>query len=120
MHGQYYFDTLLALQHLHPREFHEIHIAGLFRGKQLVAVGMNRRKTHPLQKRFSVNKDKIYLHAEFDAIWRGAVLLGAVGVSRLRLGVIRVTRSGELRPSKPCLGCLRAIEIFGIREVIHS
>ena len=87
--------------------------------KEGIAVGLNQRKTHPLQKKFGKNSDSIYLHAEIDAIVN-AIRLGYT-IEGSKLYVARVFRRTELPAlAKPCEGCQRAIIHFGIRSVEWS
>lgn len=117
-------ETLLALSSLHPNNLRTKHIAGLFIRNRLMAVGFNRRKSHPFQKKFGRNEHSIYLHAEIDAIVSASRL--AIDFERCDLIVIRLkpihrgSKKEKLSPSAPCKGCTRCISAFGIKNVIHS
>ena len=89
------------------------HVAILFRGRKILAIGQNRIST-------TRGPDRITIHAEADAIRR----LG--DVSKLRgatLVVIRLSATG-LGYSAPCPACSRLIQkcqrVYGLRGVIHS
>lgn len=92
------------------------HAAAIYIGNKMISLGVNQLKSHPLQKKFGINGDAIYLHAEVDAI-RNA--LKRVGINELRNATLYVTKSkkGLAGMSKPCLGCQRAIMHFGIKSV---
>lgn len=92
------------------------HAAALYIGNELVSVGVNQMKTHPLQAKFGRNTDSIFLHAEIDCI-RNA--LRRVAPEELKRGVLYVAKSkhGQPKLSKPCAGCQRAIIHFGISDV---
>jgi pyrimidine deaminase RibD-like protein len=89
------------------------HVAILFRGRKILAIGQNRVST-------AHGSDRPTIHAEADAIRQ----LG--DVSKLRgatLVVIRLSPAG-IRYSAPCHSCCRLIEkcqrVYGLRGVIHS
>lgn len=89
------------------------HSATIYLGNQIIAIGVNQLKSHPLQARFGKNADSIYLHAEIDAI-RNA--LKVVPMHELHNVTMYVARAdGKL--SKPCKGCQRAIVHFGITNI---
>jgi hypothetical protein len=92
---------------------HYKHVAILFRGRKVLAIGQNRVSTRH-------GPDHITIHAEADAIRQ----LG--DISQLRgatLVVIRLSATG-LRDSTPCPACARLIQkcqrVYGLRGVIHS
>ena len=99
--------------------------AAITLGKKIVSFGHNQFKSHPLQRRFGRNESSIYLHAEIDAIKNA---LRVCEVDDLRHCVLHVLRVKRAAPhgcfiwgmAKPCLGCMRAIATFGIREVYYS
>lgn len=92
------------------------HAAALYIGNKLISIGVNQLKSHPLQARFGINRDAIYLHAEIDAI-RNA--LKRVSLDDLKNATLYVAKSrkGDAKMSKPCAGCQRAIIHFGISQV---
>lgn len=111
--------TLLALNSVHPATLRHRHIAGLFRGRELIAVGFNQRKSHPLQARFGKNKDSIYLHAEIHCIANALKVISYKELKHCTLYVIRIQEQG-LTNSAPCKGCTSAINAFNIGKVVHS
>lgn len=97
--------------------------------RKIIAVGANLAKSDPWQHRFSSAPDRIYLHAEIAAIKKAHGLIGRHELSKCHLFVCRLkqtnTDRGRIRQfqwalSKPCLGCSRAIESFGIRRVYYT
>lgn len=87
------------------------HVAAiLFRGKSVIRLATNSRKTHPKQRRIINGEfECAWIHAEVDALrWArpGDTLV-----------VIRYGRSGNLAVSKPCEYCMREIIRKGIRVV---
>jgi hypothetical protein len=89
------------------------HVALIFRGRKLIAVGTNRPVYHGTHQRT--------VHAEMAAIRS----LG--DTSQLRgatLVVVRITDAGEIRGSKPCASCQCLLEkcmrSYGLRSYFHS
>ena len=86
------------------------HVALIFRGRQLLAIGQNRA-----EQRGPYNM----IHAEIDAI-------RAVGTAHLRGTTLVVVRLGprSLLNSKPCRACATFIEkcqrSYGLRACLHS
>ena len=93
---------------------------------RIISIGINQKRSHPFQAKYSVNEDAIYLHAETDTI-RGALrYLSEKQLSKSTLYVCRVKHeNGPESPiiwglSKPCIGCQRAIATFDIKNVVYS
>ena len=93
---------------------------------EIVAIGFNRRKSHPFQVQFQTNDKQIYLHAETDAINRALKYVSKEELKKATLYVARVkyldnkTKKAVWAESKPCIGCQRAILSYGISNVIHT
>ena len=96
------------------------HAASLRYKNQIVSYGVNKRKTHPLQKRFADKVERIYLHAEIDAIVSFIQKFGSDLLKETELIVVRVTKDGQPALSKPCLGCQKAIRAFNIKNVYYT
>ena len=83
---------------------------------RVLSVGKNSYvKTHPKQARHAYKvglPDKIFLHAEMDAIIRCRDLSVAH-----KILVTRVTRNGKYGNAKPCPVCQSAIKEAGIGQV---
>ena len=84
----------------------------------------NQYKTHPLQARFSLNPQSIYLHSEVSVIEkairhlsRGASRRSVTDLSDFRLYVARVLKDGTSGLAMPCTGCFKAVRYFGIEKV---
>jgi tRNA(Arg) A34 adenosine deaminase TadA len=72
-------------------------------------------KTHPVQAALAKlvgMPDRIYLHAEIDALVRAG---GPVHT----MVVTRVGKSGAPLPSRPCAICRRALSRAGVRRVYY-
>lgn len=86
------------------------------RAGRLVSFGFNSNKTHPTQARYASSlkqEHKIFLHAEIAALVKARHL-------GYNLYVVRVDRSGRLKPSEPCPICMMAISKAGIVNIVHS
>lgn len=92
------------------------HAAAIYIGNRLVSVGINQRKTHPLQAKFGKNSDAIFLHAEISAIVNALKVVSADDLRDAILYVAKYSPSGKTM-SKPCKGCQRAIGYFGFKDV---
>ena len=102
---------------------HSKHAAAITYNNKVLAVGESKYKTHPFQKKIQEqvgNKERIYLHAEVDAIIKVINKHGTDILKECELHVIRITKGGSVGCSKPCTGCQRAIDAFNIRRVVHS
>ena len=86
------------------------------RGK-LLSIGKNSYvKSHPIQARFakrSGQPQKIYLHAEIDALIKARTKV-------YRLVVVRIKADGNYGSAKPCAVCQQAISFFDVASVEHS
>ena len=93
---------------------------------QVVSVGVNQKKSHPFQAKYSTNEDAIFLHAETDTIRTALRPLTEKQLSKATLYVCRIKHEdGPNTPliwglAKPCVGCQRAIATFDIKGVVYS
>jgi hypothetical protein len=99
------------------------HFAFGYKKNRLLAIGQNNpEKTHTqalvLAKRFNMDTDHPYLHAETDLISR---LWGKYYIDNsLKIVVVRLNKRGELRCSKPCEKCEHILSALGINKVWWS
>lgn len=103
------------------------HAAAIVLKNEIIAIGTNRDKTHPLQDMYKKNPHAKLLHAEIDAIRQALRVVDEIDLIRCDLYVVRVKYIGNGRrrqmivaESKPCCGCSRAIENFNFRNVYHT
>ena len=84
---------------------------------RLLSIGRNSYvKSHPVQARFAKkcgHPQKIYLHAEIDALIKARTKVH-------RLVVVRIKADGNYGSAKPCAVCQQAISFFGVASVTHS
>ena len=97
--------------------------AAIVIANEIVAIGVNENKTHPMAKRFGKNDKAITLHAEISAIKNALRVISVKELSRSTLYIARARMAYRDGPfvtgnAKPCAGCRRAIETFGINKVI--
>jgi deoxycytidylate deaminase len=92
---------------------------------EIISFGINKRKSHPFQKRFGKNSDAIFLHAEIDAIKNALRHVSQEELSRASLYVARAKKTEKRNyiqgMAKPCeKGCQCAIAAFGIKNVYYT
>ena len=100
--------------------------AGIVYKRSLIAVGVNSFKTHPLMLRYGKNDQSVYLHAEIDVIKNALKVIDVADLEQCDLYVYRVKKAAQYSPrwitglARPCSGCQRAIEAFGVRNVFYT
>lgn len=100
--------------------------ASLVIRNEIISVGHNSYKTHPLQKRFSKNIEAIFKHAEVDSIINALRHVDADDLSKATLYVYRVKKLTKDHLywsdgyAEPCSGCKQAIEHFNLKKVVYS
>ena len=95
--------------------------ASLVIRNEIISIGYNSYKTHPLQKRFSKNIEAIFKHAEVDCIINALRHVDPSDLERSTLYVHRVKKLTKDHDywsdgySEPCCGCKQAISHFKIK-----
>lgn len=92
------------------------HSAAIVYKRKIIATGVSQIKTHPLQKKYGIEL-KEYLHAEVAAIVNAINLHGSDILQYCSIYCLRITNTEKIGISKPCAGCMRAIEAFKIRKI---
>lgn len=95
--------------------------AVITKGTDVLAVGFNQEKSHPLQKKYNrergVDSEWSFLHAEISA-------LSKVKNKKLLHGAVMYTsrkfKCGSNANARPCAACMKAIHDFGIRQIIYT
>jgi len=87
---------------------------------RVLALETNQKKSHTIQKRFSTSEKKVWLHSEIACIIRVVNLYGVEILKDCELYNIRLTKALKVGNSKPCDGCAKAIEAFGIGKVFYT
>ena len=98
--------------------------AALVYKNKIISIGLNHKKSCPFQKKHSLNDDSIYLHAENLAIKRALKILTSQEMFKSNLFVCRIKFDHDLNVlrglARPCKGCQKAIQKYGIQKVIYS
>jgi len=108
----------LAATSNHPKA----HIGAVLTvGRDIISVGVNGRKSHPLQKyynkfRFLDDTAHHLMHAELEAIIRGRSLIR----NNATMYIYRLMRSGKQGMCRPCGGCMKALKDYNIRDIVYS
>jgi len=93
---------------------------------QIISLGRNSRKTHPMAAKYSRHCDAIFMHAEISAI---ANSLNHISTEQLRHSTLYIHRVKSPHQyaaewvdglAKPCKGCEMAIAAFKIPRVVYS
>lgn len=79
----------------------------------LLGVGFNILKTHPLQAKFGGDK-KIYMHAEISALRQCKC------GDPYNIYVVRLKSDGSLALARPCGSCCAALDAFGVTNIHWS
>ena len=96
--------------------------ASVWLKNDMISIGINQLKTHPLQKRFCDNPHKEFLHAETDAIAKASRLLRG-DLEGCFLYVARAKRSNRTfvpAMAKSCDGCKSCAHHFGIKGIFYT
>ena len=93
---------------------------------QIISLGRNSNRTHPMAAKYSRHCDAIFMHAEIHAISNS---LNHIGVEQLRNSTLYIHRVKSPHQyaaewvdglAKPCKGCAMAIAAFKIPRVVYS
>ncbi len=105
-------------------DYPKIHVGciAVYQG-QVIALGCNRNKTHPVQKfynRFREDSNELLpkLHAEINCINQFKGL--NVNFSKVKLYIYRIGNDRDFRMSRPCPSCMAAIKDLGIRDIYYT
>lgn len=122
-----YFDLLTKI--IEAGDYYDLkqRLASLLVYKgSIISVGINKRKSHPFQRKYASNEDAIYLHAETDCIVNALKYYSSDIISKSVMYVARMKKPNTAATnyvyglSKPCEGCSRAIAQFGIKTVFYT
>jgi len=93
----------------------------ILRREVVALAGNDVTKTHPLQSRFArIPGETIYLHAEIAVLAKALKRISLGELNNSTLYVARLKADGTWGNAKPCEGCARAIDAFGLRKVVHT
>ena len=100
--------------------------AALVYKNEILSFGINKKKTHPFQKKYATNDCAIFLHAETDAIYNALRKHDTDIIGRSSLYICRMKWDNGKKMNfvqgiaRPCEGCQRAIATFNIKQVCYS
>lgn len=120
-----YFDKAKKISCL--SDFKQTHIGcvAVYK-KQIIGVGYNTNKTHPIQMKYNTYRDlewngiqpKAKLHAEMMCLLNIKDL--DIDFSKVKLYIYREDKNGHIALSRPCKACMRAIKDLGIKEISYT
>lgn len=84
---------------------------------EVISCESNHLKTHPLQAKYASKPDRIHLHAEIATLVRARWPRNSVEGCEMYVG--RLLKNGLWGCSKPCSGCLAAIDHAGIKKITY-
>lgn len=106
--------------------------AVLLAGNKIISVGVNSRKSHPIQKRMNEFRIKENhqtpfewehcthsIHAEMEAILHAPYEL-LNSNKTLSLYIYRESKDGTLRNCRPCPACMAMIKKYNIRNIYYT
>jgi deoxycytidylate deaminase len=99
--------------------------AAVVHKKRIVGYGFNQNKTHPIQNKFNKHEEANFLHAEISAIINALRNVPVDLLPKCTLYVARARRGCKKGPweyglAKPCKGCQKYIDSFGIKKVVYT
>lgn len=83
--------------------------------RQILGIGFNQRRSHPLMFRFSKSPVKIALHAEIAAIVSALRNHNEEELKGAEIYIARVLKDGSTAAAKPCIVCQSALDAYGIQ-----
>lgn len=89
----------------------------IYKRKKILGVGMNSYKSHPMQKRFSIDDKKIFLHAEIDALKNALKEHDASELIGAEIIVARIMKNGKCGFAKPCDICQKALTEYKLSGI---
>ena len=83
-------------------------------GNRIIALGINKIRTHPRQINYHNDENGQSIHAELDAI------LSCCNTDGATIYVARVLSNGTGGMAKPCKSCLKIIQSAGIKKIVYT
>ena len=120
------FEALKPIAEIRPAVSRSRHVSAIVYRDKILAMGFNKLKTHPFQKKYGRHEDSIFIHSEIHAIHQVIKQYGDDILEKCSLYVCRMKyENGKKQAmlqgmSKPCDGCLGCIAEFGIKNVYFT
>jgi deoxycytidylate deaminase len=89
------------------------HGAVVVRGGRVIGFAPNKFRNSP-----SVDADNVSDHAEAAIIRE--LLKNYSDLRRATIYIARISKSGEVRMSRPCTNCMKSIVTAGITEIVYT
>lgn len=108
-------------------DFKRVHIGCIAVYKnQILSVGYNTNKTHPLQKKYNkfrnINYDNVepipFLHAEMSCLLQIKEM--DIDFNKVELYIYREDKNGNLAMCRPCKACMKMIDTLGIKNIYYT
>lgn len=117
-----FFDVAKAIARTSKHERFAVG-ATLVSGGQVISVGVNTNKSHPVQKKYNKyrNIDKPMhhnLHAEIAAILEALHKLD--DLKNVKVYVYRETKDGKVAMARPCPACMACLTDNGVRDIYYT
>tara|TARA_R110000851_G_scaffold43716_1_gene107875 strand:- start:1189 stop:1581 length:393 start_codon:yes stop_codon:yes gene_type:complete len=124
MNVKIFDETFKLAQAVEPVRGARIAAAVVRKGK-VISYGFNHKKSHPFQAKFCKNNHAVFFHAEVHAIKNALSFIDIDDISKCELYIVRAKRDKTNRKwitgmSKPCSGCQKCIDMFGLKSVYYS
>ena len=124
MNAKIFDETFKLAQAVEPVRGARIAAAVVRRGK-VISYGYNHKKSHPFQNRFCKNRHAVFFHAEVHAIKNALKSVDVEDLSKCELYIVRAKRDRDNKKwitglSKPCSGCQKCIDSFGLKDIYYS
>jgi len=93
---------------------------------QIISIGYNQEKTDPFVIDFQKHKQMEFLHAETHAIKKALkAVKNPKDLHKATMYICRIKNNHNVKQlirglAKPCIGCQKAINYYGIRRVVYS
>ena len=106
-------------------DFWKTHVGAIavYQGN-IIGVGCNLSKTHPIQKYYNKFREEgndhynPTLHAEINCLNQLRHL--NINFSKVKLYIYRIRNDRPYGISRPCPSCMKAIQDFGIRDIYYT
>lgn len=105
-----FFELAKKLSYKSDYESHRLG-AVITRGSDIVGIGFNKKKTHPLSTTRFNN-----IHAELSAI----INSGIEDLSGCSIYVYRETKQKQIALARPCEHCVKMLKQVGISKVFYT
>lgn len=105
-----FFDLARKLSYKSDYHSHRLG-AVIVKGGDVIGVGFNKKKTHPMSKTRFNN-----IHAELSAVLNS----GLENLHGCSIYVYRETRQGQPAMARPCVDCMRMLQQLSIDKVFYT